>query len=271
MSEQILYVYLDCDWSLGPILVGRLFSETLRGSQKHSFEFDRSWLKSQAGLKLSAELESFPGRQYLNADKDMFGCFSDSMPDRWGRLLMSRREQINAAREGRPTKTLTSLDYLCGIDDFSRSGAFRFKFSQDGVFVNEGTKLGIPPLTSLKELVYAAQSIEHNENKNILPEEKWLLQLLKPGSSLGGARPKATVIDERGDLWVAKFPSVNDTYDVGAWENFAYVMARKAGVEIADSKLMEVDAAQHHVFLVKRFDRNQSQRIHFASSMTMLV
>ena len=199
----------------------------------------------------------------------MFGCFSDAMPDRWGRLLMNRREQLDAQKQNRQPKTLTAFDLLSGVDDYSRIGGFRFKTDPDGPFLNEEGILSIPPLADLRVLVQSAQAIEDSELKNCLPEEKWLLQLLKPGSSLGGARPKATVRDEKGDLWIAKFPSRSDDHDLEAWEQFAYLMARKAGITTAETKLLDINE-QSHVLLIKRFDRNGTKRTHFASSMTLL-
>ncbi len=180
-----------------------------------------------------------------------------------------RREELEAQKENRQPRTLSALDQLCGIDDFSRIGALRFRRNPDGAFLNEDSSLAVPPLTSLRELAHAAKELEKSELKNSLPKEKWLRQLLEPGSSLGGARPKATVTDTDGNLWIAKFPSVNDTHDVGGWEAFTYRIARAAGIEVSESKLLELDG-KHHIFLVKRFDRKEKKRIHFASSMTLL-
>ena len=158
---------------------------------------------------------------------------------------------------------------MSGVDDYSRIGGFRFKTDPDGPFLNEEGILSVPPLTELRVLMQSAQAIEDSELNNCLPEEKWLLQLLKPGSSLGGARPKATVRDENGDLWIAKFPSRSDDHDLEAWEQFAYLMARKAGITTAETKLLDINE-QNHILLIKRFDRNGSKRMHFASSMTLL-
>jgi toxin-antitoxin system, toxin component, hipA family len=135
--------------------------------------------------------------------------------------------------------------------------------------LNEEGILSVPPLADIRVLMQSAQAIEDSELNNCLPEEKWLLQLLKPGSSLGGARPKATVRDENGDLWIAKFPSRSDDHDLEAWEQFAYLMARKAGITTAETKLLDINE-QSHILLIKRFDRKGSKRTHFASSMTLL-
>ena len=267
--NQTLCVYLDCSLSDSPQFLGQLYREVLRGVPKYAFEFDKQWLKNHANIRLSADLENFSGRQYVPRGTDMFGCFSDAMPDRWGRLLMNRREQLDAQKQNRQPKTLTAFDLLSGVDDYSRIGGFRFKTDPDGPFLNEEGILSIPPLTDLRVLMQSAQAIEDSELKNCLPEEKWLQQLLKPGSSLGGARPKATVRDENGDLWIAKFPSRSDDHDLEAWEQFAYLMARKAGIRTAETKLLDINE-QSHVLLIKRFDRNGTKRMHFASSMTLL-
>lgn len=148
-------------------------------------------------------------------------------------------------------------------------GGGRFKTDPDGSFLNEEGILSVPPLADIRVLMQSAQAIEDSELNNCLPEEKWLLQLLKPGSSLGGARPKATVRDENGDLWIAKFPSRSDDHDLEAWEQFAYLMARKAGITTAETKLLDINE-QSHILLIKRFDRKGSKRTHFASSMTLL-
>lgn len=268
-SSETIHVYLDCDWMDVPQLVGCLYREGLRGTAKYAFEFDREWLKKHANVKLSADLENFPGRQFQPASTEIFGCFSDAMPDRWGRLLLKRREQIESVLDQREPKTLNAMDLLCGIDDSSRMGALRFKRAVQGPFLNDLDKLPIPPIASLRELMHSVRELETSEAKNILPEQKWIQQLIKPGSSLGGARPKATVVDETGNLWIAKFPSLNDTYDIGSWEHFAYVMAKEAGISTSESKLVPI-APNRNIFLVKRFDRLNHKRVHFASSMTLL-
>ncbi len=264
-----LFVYLDCDWLGGPVLMGRLYGETLRGATKVAFEFDRLWLRRFPNLQISADLQAFPGRQYVQDNKEIFAFLTDSMPDRWGRILLNRREQVQAKRENRHPKALGALDQIIGIDDVTRVGALRFKLDPSAPFLNSEDALSVPPITTLRDLSHAARAIETSERKNCLPEEKWLLQLIKPGSSLGGARPKATVIDDDGSLWIAKFPSVNDSRDIGAWEKFAYAMAEISGIRTADSRLLSIDGP-HHVFLVRRFDRNPSGRMHFASALTLL-
>lgn len=267
---KTLLVYADFEWLEKPTLVGELGYESLRGSDSYSFKFDDDWLRRHGNIFLSADLNNYPGLQYTQPDKDIFGCFGDALPDRWGRLLLNRREQVLASEEKRPIRRLSSFDYLMGIDDFSRMGGFRFKESKDGAFINCDETLRVPPLTDIKALAAATMEIEKSEELNHLPEKKWLLQLVRPGSSLGGARPKAGVIDDSGNLCVAKFPSRNDDYDVALWEHHSHLLAKTAGVVAAETSVIET-GGRHHALLSKRFDRTaDGQRKHFASAMTLL-
>lgn len=213
-----LYVYADFDWLKEIELIGELGYESLRGSDSYCFIFSDDWLKKHGDLFLSDDLNNYPGQQYTQPGKDIFGCFSDALPDRWGRTLLLRREQLAAMEEKRPVRRLSSFDFLTGIDDFSRMGAFRFKEDSDGEFINVSESLKIPPLTDIRELIAASAEIERSEEDNVLPDRKWIAQLVQPGSSLGGARPKASVIDTNKTLYVAKFPSRKDDYDAGLWD-----------------------------------------------------
>ena len=267
---RTLFIYADFDWLDNPLLVGELGYESLRGSDSYSFNYDNNWLRQYGGLFLSADINNYPGQQYTQLGRDIFGCFSDALPDRWGRLLLNRREQILAAEEERPVRKLSSFDYLMGIDDFSRMGGFRFKISKDGDFINCEKSLRIPPLTDVRALVLASMEIEKCEELNRVPEKKWLLQLIHPGTSLGGARPKAGVMNEDGSLCVAKFPSRNDDYDVGLWEHLSHLLAKEAGVIAAETSAIET-GEKYHALLSKRFDRTaDGRRKHFASAMTLL-
>ena len=267
---RTLFIYADFDWLENPLLVGELGYESLRGSDSYSFNYDNNWLRQYGGLFLSADINNYPGQQYTQLGRDIFGCFSDALPDRWGRLLLNRREQILAAEEKRSVRKLSSFDYLMGIDDFSRMGGFRFKISKDGDFINCEKSLRIPPLTDIRALVLASMEIEKCEELNRVPEKKWLLQLIHPGTSLGGARPKAGVMNEDGSLCVAKFPSRNDDYDVGLWEHFSHLLAKEAGVIAAETSAIET-GEKYHALLSKRFDRTaDGRRKHFASAMTLL-
>lgn len=265
-----LYVYADFDWLKEIEFVGELGYESLRGSDSYCFTYDKEWLKRHADLILSDDLNNYPGQQHTLPGKDIFGCFSDALPDRWGRALLLRREQIMASEEGRPVRRLSSFDFLTGIDDASRMGGFRFKEKPSGEFINVRESLKIPPLTDIRELVAASKEFEKSEEANILPDRKWLKQLVQPGSSLGGARPKASVTDAAKALYVAKFPSRKDDYDVGLWEHLVHLLAAEAGICTALTKLISTGEG-HHTLLSRRFDRTQEgRRIHFASAMTLL-
>lgn len=265
-----LLVFADFNWLEKPEMVGELCYEKLRGSDSYAFKFDENWLKVHAGINLSEDINNYPGMQYTKPGDDIFGCFSDVLPDRWGRTLLKRREQIQALEEKRAVRSLTSFDYLMGIDDFSRMGGFRFKKELEGDYINVSPSLRIPPITELRELVHASQEVEKSEENDVLPEKKWIAQLIQPGTSLGGARPKAGVLDEKGCLCIAKFPSRKDDYDTGLWEHFSHLLAQKAGVQVAQTRVLG-GLGKYHTILSKRFDRTDAaKRIHFASSMSLL-
>ena len=265
-----LLVYADLHWLHTPALVGELSYESLRGADSYGFSFAPTWLQTQRDLFLSADLNNYTGMQYTAADRDIFGCFSDALPDRWGRTLLNRREQLQAQEQRRPLRRLSSFDYLLGIDDYSRMGAFRFKETPDSDFINSDPTLKIPPLTDIRTLEAAGSAIEQSEAHNALPEKKWIAQLIQPGTSLGGARPKASVTDLDGALCVAKFPSRKDDYDVELWEHLCHLLARKAGIEVADTKVLKA-IGPYHTLISRRFDRTaDGRRIHFASAMTLL-
>ena len=265
-----LYVYADFDWLKNVELVGELGYESLRGSDSYTFKFDNEWLKKHGSITLSEDINNYPGQQYTQPGKDIFGCFADALPDRWGRTLLNRKEQITAAEEKRPIRRLSSFDYLIGIDDYSRMGAFRFKRSQNEDFINTDSRFRIPPLTDIRDLIAASDEIERSESKDLLPDKRWIVQLLYPGTSLGGARPKANVMDEQQRVCVAKFPSRKDDYDVGQWEHLCHLLAKEAGVNAAETSVWQ-SGHTYHTLLSRRFDRTaEGRRIHFASAMTLL-
>jgi len=264
-----LYVYADFDWLDTPQLIGELSCDSVRGSETYGFSYNKEWLAKYGDVFLSEDLQNYTGIQYTRPERDIFACFSDALPDRWGRTLLNRRGQIAASEEKRPVRRLTSFDYLMGIDDASRMGGFRFAETPGAKFINCEASLQVPPLTSVRELMHAAHEIEASEAKHLLPSKKWLAQLLHPGTSLGGARPKASVIDEDGNLTVAKFPSRKDDYNVGLWEHFCHVMGQKAGINVAET--ITIPGEDYHILLSKRFDRTETEkRIHFASALTLL-
>lgn len=265
-----LYVFADFDWLKEPRLIGELSYESLRGSDSYGFCYSDDWLRDYGNLFLSDDLNNYPGQQYTAPGKDIFGCFSDALPDRWGRTLINRREQILAKEEKRPVRRLSSFDYLVGIEDYFRMGGLRFKDSLDGEYINASEVLRIPPITDIRELIAASSEIEKSEEENHLPERRWIEQLVQPGSSLGGARPKASVIDENKILHIAKFPSRKDDYDTGLWEHFSHLLAKKAGIHAAETKVIFTND-KYHTLLSRRFDRKEDgKRIHFASAMTLL-
>jgi len=264
-----IWVYADFDCIKEVGIIGELSFENLRGSEIYGFQYSKEWLNKHNDILLSDDIYNYTGMQYTHAGKDIFGCFSDALPDLWGRMLLNKREQILANEEKRPIKKLSSFDYLLGIDDFSRMGGFRFKTDINGDFINQPSSLQIPPLTSLRELMQACSAIEQSEEKNELPDKKWINQLILPGTSLGGARPKASIVDENKKLSIAKFPSRKDDYDVGFWEHFSHLLAQKAGINVASTRLVP-GVEKYHTLLSARFDRTkEGKRIHFASAMTM--
>lgn len=268
-AHRTIYVYADWVGLGQPTLMGLLHSTLLRGKEIFSFEYDEAWLKSRGAQTLDPDLGFFRGIQYLNDEKPNFGIFLDSSPDRWGRTLMERREAATARSEGRPPKNLFETDYLLGVYDGHRMGAVRFKDSLDGPFLNNSTSMATPPWTSIRELEHASLKLEEGTTDDA-ENLKWINLLLTPGSSLGGARPKASVLDENGELWIAKFPSLQDDRDIGGWEKVAYDLARNAGVNVPESVTGKF-YSKKHTFLTKRFDRTpQGERIHFASAMTLL-
>lgn len=264
-----MFIYADFDWMDSPEQIGELNFDSVRGNETYGFSFSKEWLSKYGDIFLSEDLHNFTGIQYTKPGKDIFSCFSDALPDRWGRTLLNRREQISAKEEKRPVKHLSSFDYLIGIDDFSRMGGFRFAENPDGNFINSDPVLKVPPLSNVRQLMQAAHEIEASEEKHQLPDKKWINQLINPGTSLGGARPKASIIDEDGSLTIAKFPSQKDLYDMAKWEHFAHVMAKKAGINVAETR--NIPGIEYHILLSKRFDRTpKGRRIHFASSLTLL-
>ena len=262
-----IQVYAAFDWLEGPTLVGTLSFEMLRGTASYGFSFDATWLKSHRSFVLSGDLMNYSGNQYKTGD--IFGCFGDAMPDRWGKRLIDKRERIKADQEKRVPKTLTDFDYLIQLDDLSRMGAFRFMQGDSFLGMNDAD-MTVPPLSSLREFIFMAHEYEKNEQSGRQTQEQWLDNLFHQGSSLGGARPKANVIDEKGRLCIAKIPSISDDYDMALWEHFAHVLARKVGINAAETRLLKLDGVRYHTLLSRRFDRTDDQRRkHFASALTL--
>ncbi|AFU67867.1 addiction module toxin protein HipA [Psychroflexus torquis ATCC 700755] len=250
--------------------MGTLHSDRLKGKEVFSFEYSDDWLQSGLAQLLDPSLQLYSGLHDLNEDQDNFGIFLDSSPDRWGRILMRRREAALARIDKREEEKLFETDYLLGVYDGHRMGALRFKLEEDGPFLNDNKNMATPPWGSLRELEQISLRLE-DDNVIDDPEYlKWLSMLIASGASLGGARPKASIVDNDGGLWIAKFPSRNDQGDSGGWEIVTYELAILAGINMAESKAQKF-SSEYYTFLTKRFDRgNDGQRIHFASAMTML-
>jgi serine/threonine-protein kinase HipA len=269
-NNKDIYVYAHWTGMPESVLMGVLKAEFTRGKEIFSFSYSENWLKSRYSQILDPELLLFSGSQYAKDEKQNFGVFLDSSPDRWGRILMKRRETAMARSEKRPEKTLRESDYLLGVFDGHRMGAIRFKKDPDGPFLNDNKTLASPPWTSIRELEQISLRLE-DDNAIEDPEYmKWLNILVNPGSSLGGARPKASVVDDNKNLWIAKFPSKSDIKDIGGWEMVTNELARNAGLNVAVSKIQKF-SGKYYTFLTKRFDRTiTGERIHYASAMTML-
>lgn len=264
-KQKTIFVYDDFS-SEQPVLMGILYVNVIKGGESYSFEYDREWLK-KTGLRITLDPELMPysGRQYPSG-KNIFGLFADASPDRWGRVLMNKRERILADKEGRKPSKLYDSDYLLGVFDETRMGGIRFKSDPDGPFLSDDKETAAPPWAKLRTLEEASRNFESDESGL---SEKWLNQLIRPGSSLGGARPKATVTDPKNQLWIAKFPSRNDENDTGAWEMTVHDLAALCGLDVPEAKL-EKFSSLGSTYLVKRFDRDSGRRVHFASAMTLL-
>ena len=264
-TKTDIYVYAHWQGMNEPKRIGVLSAQQAKGKKAFSFEYDKDWLKTEKKFLLDPDIQLYGGPQFPN-QKENFGIFLDSMPDTWGRTLMKRREAQRAIENNEKPKTLYDIDFLLGVYDESRMGALRFKTDLDGYFLDDNKNATSPPWSSIRELQHAAHIFENDtENKEV---NRWLSVLIAPGSSLGGARPKANILDNDKSLWIAKFPSKTDITDKAAWEFLAYKLAINAGIEMATCRIERI-VGKHHTFFTKRFDRHGDERIHFASAMTM--
>jgi serine/threonine-protein kinase HipA len=268
-TKKEIAVYADWESPSNPMLMGILSVTQARGKETFSFEYSDTWLKSGFSQMLDPDLQLYPGSFYPREEKQNFGIFMDSCPDRWGRVLMQRREAVMARIEERNPRKLMESDFLLGVFDGHRMGALRFKREEDGPFLNDNKEMAAPPWSSLRELEQASLKFEEDDADS--PDYlKWINMLIAPGSSLGGARPKASIVDTENNLWIAKFPSRNDDRDVAAWEMVANELAVNAGLNVSKGMIQKFNN-QYHTYLTKRFDRTeQGSRIHFASAMTLL-
>jgi len=264
-------VYADLSHFDEPVLMGSLRCQAGGSGEIFSFEYDHLWLQKPEAFTFDPDLALVSGPQYPVSGRANFGIYLDSAPDRWGRLLMQRRENIRARREGRRARPLTEWDFLLGVHDETRLGALRFRDPATGRFIDSDDDLAAPPVTSLRELQAASLQFELHQDEEEHPDyERWLNQLFAPGTSLGGARPKASVRDEEGMLCLAKFPSRQDRRDVGAWELVANRLAAKAGINVPHTRALRVPESAYTTFLARRFDRTQQgRRLAFVSAMTL--
>lgn len=263
-AKTDIWVYADWKGMPGPQLIGVLTAQQAKGRKAFGFAYEKTWIRSKAQTLLDPDIQWYTGAQYP-VGKENFGVFLDSMPDTWGRTLMKRRAAATAREEGTAARTLYDIDFLLGVLDDSRMGALRFKLDPDGPFLDNSQHFPVPAWAELRVLQHGAELLESDREEDV---QQGLALLLAPGSSLGGARPKANILDEEGHPWIAKFPAKNDVIDQGAWEFLAYRLALLAGIEVPPAQLLHV-TGRFRTYVTRRFDRQEGARIHFASAMTM--
>lgn len=260
-------VFLDAAELSDMRQVGTLYRQTGRTDLPAPFAYEASWVSEPRAFMLDPRLELWAHEQYPPARAAAFGIFMDSAPDRWGRVLMERREAAAADREDRPLRHLQEIDFLLGVHDLTRVGALRFQ-DNDGQFVDNSANAA-PPVTDLATLAHVSLRIEEADIEKLPEYERWLAMLIAPGTSLGGARPKANFTNPDNTLWIAKFPAKDDRYDVGTWEYLTHRLARKAGIWVPQSALQTL-GPRYGTFCVERFDRRANSRRMYASAMTLL-
>ncbi len=260
MAKKI-YVHVDLRGEVH--FVGRLWIHRSGSGESASFEYSRQWRASPVRFSLEPALTLGEGSFHTGSGKSLFGSIGDSAPDRWGRALMERREARNARIEKRIPRLLHASDHLLLVNDFARQGALRFSEEKSGPFLAADSESSIPPLVALRRLVRASESVLERTER-----DRDIRELVSPGSSLGGARPKASVVDAKGELLIAKFPSPHDDWDVELWEYLSFLLAKRAGIAVPEVRLERI--GDKHVLLLKRFDRDGAVRIPFLSAMSML-
>ena len=268
-NRQQVEVVLDLDFIAGACQVGTLFRAAAHGRELFSFAYDRAWLTRPDAFAIDPDLQLHSSESYPADGTGVFRVFLDSAPDRWGRLLLDRREVLRARAEKRPARSLGEWDYLLGVHDACRMGALRFRHDHTGPFLDHDDHLAAPPIASLREIEATSQALEQPGAPEREEFSRWLMALLAPGSSLGGARPKANFTDTDGSLWIAKFPSREDRRDMGAWEMVVHELARSSEVDVPPAQLLALSGA-HRTFATRRFDRVKGRRRFFVSAMTLL-
>jgi serine/threonine-protein kinase HipA len=269
VARDEVQVVLDADVVPGACPVGTLYHAAGRGGGVFSFAYDDAWLSRPEAFEIDPGLQLAGGETYPANAAGVFRIFLDSAPDRWGRVLLERREAMRARAQKRPVRMLGEWDFLLGVHDTARMGALRFRATTDGPFLDCDAHYAAPPLATLRELEAAALSLE-NPDAEVSPHyDAWLGALLAPGSSLGGHRPKANFTDSDGSLWIAKFPSRQDRRDVGALELLVHQLATEAGIDVPAARVFAL-GSQYRTFACQRFDRAGARRRFFVSAMTLL-
>ena len=264
MASDQLEVWLDANFVKEPQRVGTLFHD--RGQIR--FAYAPEWLKHELAFPLDPGLTLDKGAFFPNPEAGNFGIFLDSCPDRWGQTLMKRRETLAAKDEGRAPRNLRAWDFLIGVQDETRQGALRFKDPASNEFIASHA-LAAPPIADLRVLEAVAAELTNKRLDDLDALRKWLAVLVAPGASLGGARPKANFRDVDGSLWIAKFPARDDDRDIGGWEGAIHAMAVAAKVDVPEAKVLKLNSA-YRTFCVRRFDRDDGNRVFYASAMTLL-
>lgn len=261
MSNRKVHVYVELDENLH--YVGQLWSRSTRGKEGASFQYDQEWLNHQERFAIEPALELTDGAYHTEPNRNIYGSIGDSAPDRWGRILMKRAAARLARQANKQPHTLTEIDYLIGVYDETRQGALRFCDTLGGPFLQHSNANPIPPLIELPKLLTATENLLEDKES-----DEDLRLLLAPGSSLGGARPKASVRDRDGHLAIAKFPRKDDEYSTVLWEAVALSIASKAGIRVPEWRIEFI--ANKPTLIVRRFDRNFTKRIPFLSAMSMI-
>lgn len=261
MSERLIYVSVE----LGEItyLVGRLWSHLSKGRERASFQYDKQWLLNENRFSLEPQLMLAEGTFHADVGKTLFGAIGDSAPDRWGRVLMRRAHFHRTKNHNETPHHLNEIDYLLGVNDEARIGALRFSRKIEGPYLAQTDTMPIPPLLALPKLLSASDHVGKHEDTSAD-----LQLLLAPGSSLGGARPKASIKEKNGELAIAKFPRDEDEYSVVKWEAVALRLATLAGIHVPSFRIEQVGVRP--VLIIERFDRKRQSRIPFISAMSMI-
>ncbi|WP_380183908.1 type II toxin-antitoxin system HipA family toxin [Kalamiella sp. sgz302252] len=268
----MISVYADWEGLAQPKRLGYLQCRRSRAHETFEFQYDPLALADPglSQIQLDPAIQLYEGSQYSTAGRSLFGIFEDSSPDRWGRLLMKRRLERDIRAGLQPAGTrLHQSDFLLGVHDLYRPGALRYRLEDRGEFLDNRIDLAAPPFTEIATLERASRALEDDADNNAPEGQEWLKMLIAPGGSLGGARPKASVVDTDGHLYIAKFPSIHDEHNIGGWEMLVNALATACDLNVAKAVARKF-ASNHHCFMVRRFDRTaKSKRLHFASAMTM--